>query len=91
MDQYDVSIIACEDYDEDRVENALRAALLPIGGLDFVKPGMTVGIKVNLVTAMKPESAATPHPAVVCALRGGSGDWGQPGRTLYRRLPEGRL
>ena len=68
MDQYDVSIIACEDYDEERVENALRAALLPIGGLDFVKPGMTVGIKVNLVTAMKPESAATPHPAVVCAL-----------------------
>ncbi|MBP5294839.1 MAG: DUF362 domain-containing protein, partial [Lachnospiraceae bacterium] len=68
MDQYDVSTIACEDYDEERVENALRAALLPIGGLDFVKPGMTVGIKANLVTAIKPDNAATPHPAVVCAL-----------------------
>ena len=68
MDQYSVSVIACEDYDEERVLQALRKALLPVGGLDFVKPGMTVGIKANLVTAMKPESAATPHPAVVCAL-----------------------
>ena len=68
MDQYSVSVIACEDYDEERVLHALRKALLPVGGLDFVKPGMTVGIKANLVTAMRPESAATPHPAVVCAL-----------------------
>ena len=28
----------------------------------------TIDIKVNLVSAMKPESAATVHPAVVCAL-----------------------
>ena len=29
---------------------------------------MRVAVKVNLVTAMKPDSAATVHPAVVCAL-----------------------
>ena len=29
---------------------------------------MTVGVKVNLVAALKPESAATTHPALVCAL-----------------------
>ena len=68
MNQYDVSVVRCGDYDDESVESALRDALDPIGGLDFVQPGMTVGIKVNLVSAMKPESAATVHPAVVCAL-----------------------
>ena len=68
MDLYDVSLVPCGDYDEGRVEAALREALEPIGGLDFVRPGMTVGVKVNLVTAMKPEAAATVHPSVVCAL-----------------------
>ena len=68
MEAYDVSIVPCEDYDESGVTAALRAALEPIGGLDFVRPGMTVGVKVNLVTAMRPETAATVHPAVVCAL-----------------------
>ncbi len=65
---YDVSIAPCGTYDDECVETALREALAPIGGLDFVRPGMTVGVKVNLVTAMKPETAATVHPAVVCAL-----------------------
>ncbi len=68
MEQYDVSVVPCGTYDDDRVEAALRAALEPIGGLDFVRPGMTVAVKVNLVTAMKPDSAATVHPSVVAAL-----------------------
>ena len=68
MNQYDVSLVPCDDYDDAKVEAALRAALEPVHGLDFVRPGMTVGIKVNLVTAMKPEKAATVHPSVVCAL-----------------------
>ena len=29
---------------------------------------MKIAVKVNLVGAHKPEDAATPHPAVVCAL-----------------------
>ena len=68
MDLVDVSVVPCGDYDDRRVEDALRDLLVPVGGLDFVQPGMTVGVKVNLVTAMKPETAATVHPAVVCAL-----------------------
>ena len=39
-----------------------------IGGLAFVRPGMRVAVKLNLVAAMKPETAATVHPALVCAL-----------------------
>lgn len=68
MSDYDVSVVPCDDYDDERVASALRAALEPIHGLDFVRPGMTVGVKVNLVTAMKPDTAATVHPSVVCAL-----------------------
>ncbi|MBR0355748.1 MAG: DUF362 domain-containing protein [Oscillospiraceae bacterium] len=68
MDQYHVSVVPCEGYDDARVEEALREVLEPIGGLDFVQPGMVVAVKVNLVTAMKPETAATVHPSVVCAL-----------------------
>lgn len=65
---YDVSIVPCGDYEDEGVEAALRAVLEPIRGLDFVQPGMRIGVKVNLVTAMKPETAATVHPALVCAL-----------------------
>ncbi|MBR6219402.1 MAG: DUF362 domain-containing protein [Clostridia bacterium] len=68
MSSYDVSIVPCESYDDAQVEAALRAALAPIDALAFVRPGMTVGLKVNLVTAMKPDAAATVHPSVVCAL-----------------------
>ncbi len=65
---YDVSIVPCESYDDGEVEAALRAVLEPIDGLSFVQPGMRVAVKLNLVTAMKPDSAATVHPSVVCAL-----------------------
>ena len=68
MNPYHVSVVPCEDYDDTRVEKALREVLEPINGLDFVQPGMTIGVKVNLVTALKPETAATVHPSVVCAL-----------------------
>ena len=47
---------------------ALEQALAPFGGLDWVKDGMRVVIKVNLVSAMKPEQAATTHPALLCEL-----------------------
>lgn len=65
---YDVSVAECRTYADSEVEAALRRALEPIDGLGFVTPGMRVAIKVNLISAMKPETAATVHPAVVCAL-----------------------
>lgn len=68
MNPFYVSVVPCEDYDDARVEKALREVLESIDGLDFVQPGMTVGVKVNLVTALRPETAATVHPSVVCAL-----------------------
>ena len=53
-----VSIVPCPDYSSENVRRALSAALEPLGGLDWVEPGMTVAVKTNLVSRMKPESAA---------------------------------
>lgn len=64
----DVSIVRCADYGEETCERALREVLVPFGGLDWVRPGMRVVIKANLVSAMKPEKAATTHPAFLAAL-----------------------
>ena len=64
----DVALVKCDTYDDGEVESALRAALEQVDGLSFVRPGMRIAVKLNLVTAMKPETAATVHPAVVCAL-----------------------
>jgi len=63
-----VSVTSCASYDESLVKTALCELLSPIGGLDWVEPGMRVAIKANLVSMMKPDAAATTHPALLCAL-----------------------
>lgn len=63
-----VYLSACEDYSEQKVRAALEAALSAVQGFSFVKPGMKVVIKTNLVAAAKPEAAVTTHPALLCAL-----------------------
>ncbi len=63
-----VSIVPCPDYSEAAVSVALDAVLTPLGGLDWIKEGMTIAIKANLVTFMKPERAATTHPSLLCEL-----------------------
>ena len=64
----DVTIVPCLDYSSRNVEQALESALSPFGGLEWVTPGMRVAIKVNLVTAMRPERSATTHPQLICAF-----------------------
>ncbi len=63
-----VILTPCADYREATVAAALDRVLAGLGGLDWVTEGMTVGIKANLVSAMKPEECATTHPALLCAL-----------------------
>ncbi len=63
-----VSVVPMEDYTFDGAKKALEELLAPIGSLDFVKSGMTVVIKANLVSAMKPDEAATTHPLLLSAL-----------------------
>ena len=63
-----VSVVGCKSYEPEDVRPALEKALEPLGGLDFVKPGMRVVIKANLVSMLKPASAATTHPALLTEL-----------------------
>jgi len=64
----DVVITACPDYSTECTEQALVRLLAPLGGLEWVNPGMKVAMKANLVTFMKPEGAATTHPELLCSL-----------------------
>ncbi len=63
-----VSIVPMGEYGIAEAKEALIKVLEPIGSLDFVRSGMRVVIKANLVSAMKPEEAATTHPTLICAL-----------------------
>ncbi|WP_024865061.1 DUF362 domain-containing protein [Butyrivibrio sp. FCS014] len=63
-----VALVKCDTYREDDIRKALDESLSLCDGLSFVKPGMKVAIKVNLVSAMDPEKAATTHPALLKRL-----------------------
>ena len=85
----DVVIVPCGGYSEEEVFPALEQALAPLGGLDWVAPGMKIAVKVNLVSSAKPEQAVTTHPGLVCALatllasRGADGVGGDSPGGLY--------
>ncbi len=63
-----VVLTPCGDYEDATVTAALDRILSALWGLDWLTPGMTVGIKANLVSAMRPEECATTHPTVLVAL-----------------------
>lgn len=63
-----VSVTLCRTYDAAAVREALIEALSPFGGLNFIRPGMRIGIKMNLVTRKNYHAAATTHPVVVAEL-----------------------
>ena len=64
----DVSIVGCADYEYKNVRCAMEEALLAIDGLAFVREGMTLGLKANLVSFASPEKAVTTHPVVLKVL-----------------------
>ena len=64
-----VALEKCPDYSPQAVRAALLRCLEPLGGIQhFVKPGMQVALKPNLVMRLPPEAAATTHPAIVREL-----------------------
>lgn len=64
-----VSILRCEDYELDLVRSAIDQTFENLGGIEkFVKPGMKVLFKVNLLIKKKPEEAVTTHPVFVEAV-----------------------
>lgn len=64
-----VAVKKCKNYEPDKVYGAIREIFEMLGGVEkFVKPGMNVVLKPNLVMAKKPEEAATTHPLIVEAV-----------------------
>ena len=61
-------LFPCPDYEVQTVRGALTKLVEAAGGLDWVKPGMRVGVKLNLCAAKKPEAAATTHPVLTAEL-----------------------
>ncbi|MCZ7395628.1 MAG: DUF362 domain-containing protein, partial [Candidatus Methanoperedens sp.] len=64
-----VSIVKCENYDHQKVRNAILKSLELIGGLEkIIKPDDNVLLKVNAIAGFPPERAATTHPSIVGAM-----------------------
>jgi uncharacterized protein (DUF362 family)/NAD-dependent dihydropyrimidine dehydrogenase PreA subunit len=64
-----VSVAACDTYDLDAVRSAVQVVLAPLGGMErFVRPGMKVLLKPNLLNDAGLDRATTTHPAVIQAV-----------------------
>ncbi len=64
-----VSISRCESYSMDILQSTLKQLLQPLGGMEkWVKPGMKVLLKPNLLSARSPDAAVTTHPELVAAI-----------------------
>jgi uncharacterized protein (DUF362 family)/Pyruvate/2-oxoacid:ferredoxin oxidoreductase delta subunit len=64
-----VALARCENYDLDNVYNAVKKSIDFLGGIGkFVKPGMNVLLKPNLLSARAAEDAVITHPEVVRAV-----------------------
>lgn len=61
-----VSIAQTASYESDELKAGLNQVLKQLGGLDnFIKPGMKVLVKPNLLSAKGPDRAITTHPELV--------------------------
>lgn len=66
-----VSLVRCDSYDHAPLRAAATAALEPLGGIAaFVRPGMRVLLKPNLLSAKDPARAITTHPHLVETVAG---------------------
>lgn len=63
-----VALIQIEDYDPEKLYLAFQAAFADLDLKKSFQPGEKILIKPNLLAAVPPEKAVTPHPAVFTAL-----------------------
>lgn len=62
--QSTVRYTQCDDYSPADAGSSMEA-LLGAGLLDFIRPGMTVAVKVNLIAGRAPEKAVNVHPVLI--------------------------
>ncbi len=92
-----VSVVALDEYSKEEAKEALIKLLSPLGYPERVKAGTKIVIKANLVSAMKPEQAATTHPVLLSALvdilvsRGAEVTLGDSPGGLYNAAFVGRV
>ncbi len=64
-----VALSACPDYTPTAVRSAVERLVADLGGMSaWVRPGQTVLLKPNLLSARTPEQGVTTHPEVVRAV-----------------------
>jgi uncharacterized protein (DUF362 family)/NAD-dependent dihydropyrimidine dehydrogenase PreA subunit len=64
-----VALVACPDYDDARVQAALRRGVGLLGGIGrFARRSERILLKPNLLTGAAPEKNVTTHPAVLKAM-----------------------
>lgn len=64
-----VALVGCSNYTQAEVDAAVRRSFDLLGGLaQWVRPGMKVAIKANLLMKKKPEGFTTTHPSVIEAV-----------------------
>lgn len=69
MDPSLVTVTPCPAYETNSIRTSLIECLAPLGGIErFVRPGMRVLLKPNLLTATTLERGVLTHPAVVEAV-----------------------
>ncbi len=65
----EISIVKCNTYEPAGVRESVERAINALGGAaKYIKPGMRVVLKPNLVMGLAPERAATTHPSIVAAM-----------------------
>ena len=64
-----VAIVRCEDYDKERVKDAVAEALEALGGAaQFASKDDEILLKPNILKGAPPESALTTHPEILRAV-----------------------
>jgi uncharacterized protein (DUF362 family) len=64
-----VAIVSCDRYEPELLSSKVTEALNLLGGLGkYIRPGMKVLLKPNLLSAKAPERAITTHPELVAAV-----------------------
>jgi len=67
--RFKVSVMGCPSYEPKDIERAVLASVDALGGIGrFVKPGETILVKPNMLSARAPEQAVTTHPEVLRAV-----------------------
>jgi len=67
--RFTVSVSRCSSYEPVVVERAVSESVKALGGIEmFVKPGETILVKPNMLSARAPEDAVTTHPEVLRAV-----------------------